>query len=51
MCIPTVPIVPLNSIEPNPISNRIYLNPLDPDFYLDPDEIALIHRYQPPKYG
>ena len=46
-----VPTVPLNSIEPNPISNKLYLNQLDPDFYLDLHEIALIHIYQPPKYG
>lgn len=51
VCIPTVPTVPLNSIVPNPISNKMYLNPLDPDFYLDLYEIALTHRYQPSKYG
>lgn len=36
---------PLNSIKTNPISDKTYLNLLDPDFYLGLHHIVLTHRY------
>lgn len=41
---------PFNSLKHNLISKKKYLNLLDPDFYLDPYQSSLTHRYQPPKY-
>ena len=34
-----------NSIKPNPIFNKTYFNPLEPDLYLKPRQIVLTHRY------
>ena len=47
-----LPTVLFNLIKLNPISNKIYLNPLSPFFfYLDLHQIVLTHRDQPHNYA